>query len=280
MACNRGLRARSGDLIERLVELRGEGRLVGEEREGKAEVRRGLRLHHIQRLAGGVEVFFQHPALHLRALIGKDDLVVIVFDRGRGFQLGCNRWRDSVNRCGGQLRLDSGAGGRKRGLRLVGRLALALRGGRRRGRLLRLEKVLVAEQYDEEQKGERHQAAAIAASASTALSLKIGIAEFCQGILPVRLGLFSAHGEAPSGRHSFYGKGSWGNGCAIAAGGTGSRPPRVKGWQRSSLQDASRTPRSGPCVAMACVAYSEQVGKNLQPPPGLSECSAGEIQRR
>ncbi len=189
VAGNRGRRAGSGDLIERLlVQLLVEGRIVSEKREGKAEVRRGLGLHHIQRLAGGVEVFFEHPTLHLRALIGKDDLIVIVFDRGRGYDGGGNAGRDSENRCGGQPRLDGGAGGRKRGLRLVGRLALALRGGRRRGRLLGLEKVLIAEQDDEKQKGEGHQAAHITATAAApaALPLKIGIAEFCQGILPVR----------------------------------------------------------------------------------------------
>ena len=88
--------------------------------------------------------------------------------------------------------MDGGACGRKRGLRLVGRLALALRGGRRRGRLLGLEKVLIAKQDDEKQKGEGHHAAHIAAAtaAAAALPLKIGIAEFCQGKLPVRLGLF------------------------------------------------------------------------------------------
>jgi hypothetical protein len=61
-----------------------------------------------------------------------------------------------------------------------------------------LEKVLVAKQDNEKQKGERHHAAHIAATAAAAaaLPLKIGIAEFCQSILPVRLGLFSARGEA------------------------------------------------------------------------------------
>ena len=46
----------------------------------------------------------------------------------------------------------------------------------------------------------------------------------------------------------------------MGAGGTGSRPPRAKGWQRSSLQKARALPRTGPCVAMAVVAYSEHVG--------------------
>jgi hypothetical protein len=48
---------------------------------------------------------------------------------------------------------------------------------------------LVAKQDDKEQKGEGHQAAAITtAAAPAALPLKIGIAEFCQGKLPIRLG--------------------------------------------------------------------------------------------
>src|ERR1035441_5366564 len=124
LACNRGLRADSGDLIERLVELRGEGRLVGEEREGKAEVRRGLGLNHIQRLAGGVEVLLQHPALYLRALIGEDDLVVLVFDRGLRHYGGGDGRRGCgcLHGAGGQIRrgwLDCGrSGGRGGGGRL------------------------------------------------------------------------------------------------------------------------------------------------------------------
>ena len=75
MAGGRGLRAGSGDLIKCLIQLRGESRLIGKERERQAEARRGLGLDHIQRLAGGVKIFFQNPVLHLRAAIGEDDLV-------------------------------------------------------------------------------------------------------------------------------------------------------------------------------------------------------------
>src|SRR5208282_3396378 len=93
-------------------------------------------------------------------------------------------------------------------------------------------------------------------------------------------GLFTgSQGSAPWGRHHLYGNGSWGKGLARGAGGTGSRPPRANGLQRSSLQAASATPRTGPWVAMATEAYSEQVGRYLQP-PGPSECTAGESQRR
>ena len=42
---------RRGCLIERLIQLRGQRRLVGEERERQAEARGSLRLHHVQRLA-------------------------------------------------------------------------------------------------------------------------------------------------------------------------------------------------------------------------------------
>lgn len=72
------------------------------------------------------------------------------------------------------------------------------------------------------------------------------------------------------------GAGAAENGSFLA--GTGSRPPRVNGWQRSSLQAASAPPRIGPWVAIASAAYSEQVGRYLQPPL-LTECSAGDSQR-
>ena len=97
---------------------------------------------------------------------------------------------------------------------------------------------------------------------------------FVQGLVKGR------RGGAPSGCRSSYGNGSWGKWREIGAGGTGSRPPRVKGWQRSSLQSARAVPRNGPCVAMATEAYSEQVGRNLQPWPGEIEWIAGESQRR
>ena len=44
------------------------------------------------------------------------------------------------------------------------------------------------------------------------------------------------------------------------AGGTGSQPPRVNGWQRSSLHTASTLPCAQPCSARASAAYSEQLG--------------------
>ena len=78
-------------------------------------------------------------------------------------------------------------------------------------------------------------------------------------------------------RLSVYGNGSCGKG--VAAGGTGSSPPRLKGWQRSRRQVARPTPRRGPWVAMATEAYSEHEGTKRHP-PGLSECKAGESQRR
>jgi len=78
-------------------------------------------------------------------------------------------------------------------------------------------------------------------------------------------------------RLSVYGNGSCGNG--VAEGGTGSSPPRLKGWQRRRRHAARPMPRTGPWLAIATVAYSEQVGTKRQP-PGLSECKAGESQRR
>ena len=74
------------DLIERLIQLRGQRRLVGEERERQAEALRGLGLNQVQRLAGGVDVLLQNPVLDLRAAIGEDDLVELVLDRGLGLE--------------------------------------------------------------------------------------------------------------------------------------------------------------------------------------------------
>src|ERR1017187_198543 len=78
-------------------------------------------------------------------------------------------------------------------------------------------------------------------------------------------------------RLSVYGNGSCGKG--VAAGGTGSSPPRLKGWHRSKRHAARPTPRKGPWLAIATEAYSEHVGRNRHP-PGLSACKAGESQRR
>src|ERR1700722_10265421 len=77
----------------------------------------------------------------------------------------------------------------------------------------------------------------------------------------------------------FHGNGSWGNGLAVVGIGTGSKPPRPKGWQRRTLPTAIIEPLSGPCTVIASCAYSEQVGTNLHP-SGLNECRAGESQRR
>jgi hypothetical protein len=69
------------------------------------------------------------------------------------------------------------------------------------------------------------------------------------------------------------------NSALFFATGTGSNPPRVKGWHRKSRQVARVLPRSGPWVAMATWAYSEHEGINLHP-PGLMAWMAGENQRR
>lgn len=58
------------------------------------------------------------------------------------------------------------------------------------------------------------------------------------------------------------------------AGGTGSCPPGWKGWQRATRRTASQEPRTAPKRAMACIAYSEQVGAKRQRGP-----SNGLIQR-
>src|SRR5262249_5703375 len=87
---------------------------------------------------------------------------------------------------------------------------------------------------------------------------------------------------------STYGKGLCGKWSPVSpvvsvrflTGGTGSRPPRQNGWQRRRRQIASPPPRTGPCVAMAIVAYSEQVGTKRHPPPPPRACSAGDTHRR
>ena len=89
---------------------------------------------------------------------------------------------------------------------------------------------------------------AATATAAGALRLKIGILKFGQRLLPVVSNSGSPKSAAASMVTVRAGKGCW---CDAAAGGTGSRPPRLKGWQRSSLQTASADPRSGPCMAMA-----------------------------
>src|SRR5690606_19119983 len=54
------------------------------------------------------------------------------------------------------------------------------------------------------------------------------------------------------------GEGPW------SRGGTGSWPPGWRGWQRPTRRAASELPRSAPWVAMASMAYSEQLGTKRQ----------------
>ena len=125
---------RDRELIKRLIQLLVEVCIISEQRERKAEERRGLRLDHIQRLAGSIGVLFQDPVLYLRAAIGEDDLVELVFDRGVSFKRGCNgRQLPSLRlACGGLRRAAGCAGAACR--RLCG-LRLSLRGGGAGGRL-------------------------------------------------------------------------------------------------------------------------------------------------
>ena len=69
-------------LVQSLVHLRGKRRLIRKQREWQAELRRGLRLHHVQRLARRIFVLLQNPVLHLRAAIGEDDPVLLVLNGG------------------------------------------------------------------------------------------------------------------------------------------------------------------------------------------------------
>ena len=45
------------------------------------------------------------------------------------------------------------------------------------------------------------------------------------------------------------------------ADGTKSSPDVPNGWQRRSLPIAIQEPRRTPCTSIACIAYSEQVGR-------------------
>src|SRR5688572_6338015 len=56
--------------------------------------------------------------------------------------------------------------------------------------------------------------------------------------------------------------------------GTGSKPPGWKGWQRISRRNASHDPLSAPCLLIAPIAYTEQVGSKRQ-----AGGSSGEINR-
>lgn len=53
--------------------------------------------------------------------------------------------------------------------------------------------------------------------------------------------------------------------------GTGSYPPGCQGWQRDTRLAASQDPLQPPCLSMASIAYSEQLGWNRQllPSSGL-----------
>src|SRR5208282_4002612 len=142
------------------------------------------------------------------------------------------------------------------------------------------EEELVAEDGGHGKQHKGHGGTHIAAATAGPLRLQIGILYFGQRILPI------VRKRRLLGRRSFYGNGSRGRACERQpqspperAGGTGSKPPGVKGWQRSRRHAASPEPRNGPCVAMATAAYSEQVGMNLHWLV-LTACSAGEIQRR
>jgi hypothetical protein len=64
-------------------------------------------------------------------------------------------------------------------------------------------------------------------------------------------------------------------GSAVRAGGTGSTPPGLNGWQRPILRTANQLPRSAPCVLMASTAYALHDGANRHRCP-----SNGLIHRR
>lgn len=52
----------------------------------------------------------------------------------------------------------------------------------------------------------------------------------------------------------------WGPFSSVRAYGTGSYPEPPHGWHLSSLLTASQRPFNGPCLTIACLAYSEHVG--------------------
>ena len=73
-------KSRCGRLVKRLVQLRGQSRLVGIQRERQPELGRGLWQHHVQRLAGGVFEAFEDPVNDLRAAIGEDDADALILN--------------------------------------------------------------------------------------------------------------------------------------------------------------------------------------------------------
>src|SRR6202044_1234000 len=90
LASGRGLRTRDRDLVESFIQLGSQGRIVHIEREWKAKilggenVRGGLGLNEIERLALGVKILFENPMLNLRALIGELNLEEFVLYRCGG----------------------------------------------------------------------------------------------------------------------------------------------------------------------------------------------------
>ena len=53
--------------------------------------------------------------------------------------------------------------------------------------------------------------------------------------------------------------------------GTGSAPPLWKGWHLTTLLDSNKTPLSNPCLFIAPLPYSEQVGWNLHFAPNKGD---------
>ena len=189
--------AGDGDLVKGRVQLLCQLRLIGVKAERQSGVG-GFWIDQIELLAAGIGVVLvlltpQNPMRHLRALVGEDNLEIVVLNRcfrhgGSGDNRSDNR--GSRRLLGGQLRrccLARGRGRRRRLLRVLG-LTLSL-GGSGRGRLLGLGKILEGEKDNESQESDIHQAAHISAAAAAvaALPLKIGIANFCQWSTSYRL---------------------------------------------------------------------------------------------
>ena len=112
-----GERAGGRGDVEGFVEAGGEGRVVGVEREGIAELLGGLGVDEVQRLAVRVLVLLEDPVGDLSATVGEGYAVELVLDCGGGFSCGLNSGdgRGCGHRCRGcRLRggLRSGWGGR------------------------------------------------------------------------------------------------------------------------------------------------------------------------
>ncbi len=195
----------------------------------------------------------QDPVLHQAAAIRKHDAVIGILDGGESLGRGGD---GGSGRCRFCLACFCGRSGCRRWfgsrLRFAGRwLRLGLRCGLRRGGL-GLDEILESEEDDDREKAENqersHVAAATAAGSAASLHLKIWILIFGQRKLPVLI----EQRETTATR--FYGKGSWETWREMGAGGTWSRPPLLKGWQRNRRQRARQDPRRGPWVAMATAA--------------------------